>query len=43
MIERTSTDQAPWTLIEANDKYWARLSVLRTVIKRLKDALGHHD
>ena len=28
MVERTSTRQAPWTLVEANDKYFARLKVL---------------
>jgi polyphosphate:AMP phosphotransferase len=37
MIERTSTEQAPWTLIEAEDKYYARVKVLRTVA----DAIEH--
>lgn len=36
MIERTSTDIAPWTLVEANDKLWARVKVLRTVCDRLE-------
>jgi polyphosphate:AMP phosphotransferase len=36
MIERTSTRQAPWTLVEANDKYFARLKVLTTVCDRLE-------
>jgi AMP-polyphosphate phosphotransferase len=31
MIERTSTTTAPWAVIAANDKYFARLSVLRTL------------
>ena len=35
MIERTSTRQAPWTLVEANDKLFARLKVLETVCQRL--------
>ena len=39
MIERTSTRQAPWTLIEANDKYFARLKVLTTVCNRLESHL----
>jgi AMP-polyphosphate phosphotransferase len=39
MIERTSTRQAPWTLVEANDKYFARLKVLSTVCDRLKAQL----
>ncbi len=40
MIERTSTDDAPWVLVEANDKYWARIRVLKTVTRTLKTALG---
>ncbi len=39
MIERTSTQVAPWVLIEANDKYWARTKVVRTVRDALRDAL----
>jgi AMP-polyphosphate phosphotransferase len=35
MVERTSTRQAPWTLVEANDKYSARLKVLSTACDRL--------
>jgi polyphosphate:AMP phosphotransferase len=35
MIERTSTRQAPWTLVEANDKNFARLKVLKTACERL--------
>ena len=36
MVERTSTRQAPWTLVEANDKYFARLKVLSTLCNRLE-------
>jgi len=32
MLERTSTDFAPWTAIRANDKRRARLNVIRTVL-----------
>lgn len=39
MIEKTSTRQAPWTLVEANDKNFARLKVLETVTERLERAL----
>ena len=39
MIDRTSTEIAPWTLVEANDKRYARLKVLKTVAKRLEDVL----
>ncbi|MGI9385052.1 MAG: polyphosphate:AMP phosphotransferase [Methyloligellaceae bacterium] len=38
MVERTSTAHAPWTLIEANDKRFARIKVLQTVCERLEEA-----
>jgi len=38
MVEKTSTGYAPWVLVEANNKEWARLKVLSTVVKRLKTA-----
>jgi polyphosphate:AMP phosphotransferase len=31
MITRTSTELAPWTLVEANDKRYARIKVLETI------------
>ncbi|MBN2309444.1 MAG: polyphosphate:AMP phosphotransferase [Candidatus Hydrogenedentes bacterium] len=40
MIERTSTAQAPWTIVEGNDKYHARLRALQEVVDRLTGALG---
>jgi polyphosphate kinase 2 (PPK2 family) len=39
MILKTSTTSAPWTLVEANDKYFARLKVLQTVLDKLKHTL----
>lgn len=39
MLLKTSTPTAPWTLVEANDKYYSRLKVLRTVTNKLKQAL----
>jgi AMP-polyphosphate phosphotransferase len=39
MIERTSTQQAPWTLVEANDKNVARIKVLKTMCDRLERRL----
>lgn len=39
MVERTSTRRAPWTLVEANDKQFARLKVIRTVCERLEGAV----
>jgi polyphosphate:AMP phosphotransferase len=41
MIERTSTEFAPWTLVEANDKRHARIKVLKTLCRRLEAALEH--
>jgi polyphosphate:AMP phosphotransferase len=39
MVDRTSTEIAPWTLVEANDKYYARLKVLKTLCGRIEAAL----
>ena len=39
MIDRSSTEIAPWTLVEANNKYHARIKVLKTLCDRLEDAL----
>jgi polyphosphate:AMP phosphotransferase len=39
MIDRTSTDHAPWTLTEANDKNYARIKVLKTLCERIGKAL----
>ncbi|NHC06350.1 polyphosphate:AMP phosphotransferase [Azonexus fungiphilus] len=39
MVDRTSTGLAPWTLVEANDKNFARVKVLKTVCERLEAAL----
>jgi AMP-polyphosphate phosphotransferase len=39
-IARTSTGQAPWTVVPGNDKYYARLYVLDTLINAIKNKLG---
>jgi AMP-polyphosphate phosphotransferase len=39
MVDRTSTSIAPWTLVEANDKWFARVKVLRTICEALDKAL----
>jgi polyphosphate:AMP phosphotransferase len=39
MVDRTSTETAPWTLVEANDKYFARIKVLKTLCQRIETAL----
>ncbi len=39
MVERTSTEYAPWTLIAGNDKRYARIEVLKTVCDALQEKL----
>lgn len=39
MIARTSTSYAPWHLVPANDKRWARVQVIRTVCDALEARL----
>lgn len=40
MIERTSTEHAPWILVEANDKNYARIKVIETICGRLEADVG---
>jgi polyphosphate kinase 2 (PPK2 family) len=40
MLLRTSTPAAPWTIVEAEDKRFARIKVLRTIVQRLEAELG---
>ena len=39
MIARTSTTYAPWTIVEANEKEFARIKVLKTVAEMLEARL----
>lgn len=39
MIIRTSTSMAPWIIVEGNDKYYARVKVLETVVRTLEERL----
>ena len=39
MVDRTSTEYAPWTLVEANDKRHARIKVLKTLCETLEKSL----
>jgi polyphosphate kinase 2 (PPK2 family) len=39
MVERTSTGDVPWTLVESNDKNYARVKILRTLCERIESAL----
>ena len=40
MLQKTSTPDAPWHIIESNDKYYARIKTLRIVKEALEKALG---
>lgn len=44
MLIRTSTSYAPWIIVEANSKYYARIKVLRTVVEALEEKVkaGKH-
>jgi len=39
MVIHTSTTTAPWTLVEGNDKNFARVKILQTLVERLETAL----
>ncbi len=44
MIAKTSTKKAPWNIIEANDKLYARIKVMNTIIDVLSECIkrsGH--
>jgi polyphosphate:AMP phosphotransferase len=39
MIDRTSTGKAPWIPVEANDKNYARVKIVKSVVQHLEAAL----
>lgn len=39
MLIRTSTEYAPWIIVEANSKYYARIKVLESVVEVLEKRL----
>ena len=39
MIYQTSTEHAPWTVVESNCKWHARVKVLFTVVRALEAQL----
>ncbi len=39
MLTRCSTEFAPWTVVAGNDKKFARVQILKTIVKRLEAAL----
>jgi polyphosphate kinase 2 (PPK2 family) len=40
MVERTSTDYAPWSVVASEDKKMARITVLRTLCQALEKKLA---
>ncbi|GAB4369395.1 MAG: polyphosphate:AMP phosphotransferase [Acidobacteriota bacterium] len=40
MLRQTSTAHAPWTIVEAEDKRWARVKVCEHVVRALEARLG---
>jgi len=39
MLDRTSTEIAPWTLVESENKYYGRVKIMRTLVERLEAEL----
>ncbi|MCX6688634.1 MAG: phosphate--AMP phosphotransferase [Methanoregula sp.] len=39
MLEKTSTPIAPWTIVEANDKYYSRIKIMEKVIERIETGI----
>lgn len=39
MIQKTSTEFAPWHILESNDKHYARIKAIRTVIEEIEKKL----
>ncbi len=39
MVNLTSTNKAPWTIVEGDNKYYARIKVLKTLCDRIEEVL----
>ena len=39
MLIRTSTEYAPWIVVEGNDKYYARIKVIQSVVQAIEEHL----
>lgn len=42
MLQNTSTKNAPWYIIESNDKKYARIKTLKIIVKALEKACENH-
>jgi polyphosphate kinase 2 (PPK2 family) len=41
MLLKTSTVTAPWTIVEGNSKYYARVKVIKTLVEKLSTELDY--
>ena len=39
MLQKTNTEFAPWTILESNDKYYARIKALKVIIGAIEEKL----
>jgi len=39
MLVRTSTEKSPWIVVEGNNKYYARIRVLKAVIAAIEEGI----
>ena len=42
MLQKTSTENAPWFIIESNDKHYARIKALKIIVWALEKACDRH-
>ena len=42
MLKKTSTENAPWFIIESNDKHYARIKALKIIVRELEKACDKH-
>jgi polyphosphate kinase 2 (PPK2 family) len=40
MLERTTTEWGPWTIVEATNRYWTHVKIFQTIIAALEERLG---
>jgi hypothetical protein len=43
MLARTSTEWAPWTVVEATDARWTRVKVFETLVAHMEAALRRRE
>jgi polyphosphate kinase 2 (PPK2 family) len=41
MLRKTSTENAPWFIIESNDKKYARIRTLQIIVDALEKAIAN--